>query len=290
MPLQMLTPKQGAKLLGVSESTVRRWCDSGDLSTSRTSGGHRRIEVNTLLAFARGRGLTVVSMAPAATAGQGGRLSNDQELANRLYEQLVTASSEGRASDFAQDLVAELGEVTTLCDQIITPALHRIGNEWSSETLRIHQEHMATQECLAAVLAARSHVGVPEAEHVAICASLENDPYALAPAMCSLALRSAGMRSILLGPNTPGPEVLRAAVEHGAALIAVSVSVTPSSARELDEICSEADAAGIRVALGGRGLTVGLRKELTPDFFGDNMAHLVAYATRLVRTLRDAGA
>ncbi len=38
-----LTLGAAAEVLGVSESTVRRWADSGDVRSFRTRGGHRRI-------------------------------------------------------------------------------------------------------------------------------------------------------------------------------------------------------------------------------------------------------
>lgn len=38
-----LTLGAAGTLLGVSESTVRRWADAGDVRSYRTSGGHRRI-------------------------------------------------------------------------------------------------------------------------------------------------------------------------------------------------------------------------------------------------------
>ncbi len=38
-----LTPGAASQLLGVSESTVRRWADAGDIRSYRTSGGHRRV-------------------------------------------------------------------------------------------------------------------------------------------------------------------------------------------------------------------------------------------------------
>jgi excisionase family DNA binding protein len=38
-----LTLGAASELLGVSESTIRRWADSGDVRSFRTRGGHRRI-------------------------------------------------------------------------------------------------------------------------------------------------------------------------------------------------------------------------------------------------------
>ncbi len=38
-----LTLRAASELLGVSESTVRRWADAGEVRSYRTGGGHRRI-------------------------------------------------------------------------------------------------------------------------------------------------------------------------------------------------------------------------------------------------------
>ncbi len=38
-----LTLGVASQLLGVSESTIRRWADAGDVRSFRTSGGHRRV-------------------------------------------------------------------------------------------------------------------------------------------------------------------------------------------------------------------------------------------------------
>ena len=43
-------------LLGVSESTIRRWADSGELRSYRTSGGHRRIRAEDVRALMTGSG------------------------------------------------------------------------------------------------------------------------------------------------------------------------------------------------------------------------------------------
>lgn len=43
---------QAARLLGVSDDTVRRWTDSGRLPARRDTNGRRRIDGETLAAFA----------------------------------------------------------------------------------------------------------------------------------------------------------------------------------------------------------------------------------------------
>lgn len=47
---------RACEILGVNESTVRRWADSGQVRCFRTPGGHRRFSEGDLLALIEGRG------------------------------------------------------------------------------------------------------------------------------------------------------------------------------------------------------------------------------------------
>lgn len=51
---ELLTPKQVARAIGVSESSLKRWCDQGLLpSVQRTAGGRRRLALRDVLHFVR---------------------------------------------------------------------------------------------------------------------------------------------------------------------------------------------------------------------------------------------
>jgi excisionase family DNA binding protein len=58
-----------SKLLGVSESTIRRWADAGELRSYRTSGGHRRILAEDLKHI-------VAAAAPAQAARNASRIND----------------------------------------------------------------------------------------------------------------------------------------------------------------------------------------------------------------------
>lgn len=67
------TPRQVARALGVSESTLKRWCDRGLLPTIRTAGGHRRIPIHGVLSFIRDNDQTLAHpelLGLPATSGQ----------------------------------------------------------------------------------------------------------------------------------------------------------------------------------------------------------------------------
>jgi len=47
----MLTPREAARLIGVSYASIKQWILSGKLKTMQTPGGHHRIAVSTLKPF-----------------------------------------------------------------------------------------------------------------------------------------------------------------------------------------------------------------------------------------------
>ena len=50
------SPKQVANALGVSESSVKRWVDSGKLPAAKTVGGHRKVTLPSVAQFIRETG------------------------------------------------------------------------------------------------------------------------------------------------------------------------------------------------------------------------------------------
>lgn len=47
----LLTPREAAKLLGISYPTIKQWILSGKLKTAKTAGGHHRIAESALKPF-----------------------------------------------------------------------------------------------------------------------------------------------------------------------------------------------------------------------------------------------
>jgi excisionase family DNA binding protein len=281
----LLTPRQAASLVGVSESTVRRWCDAGLVKTSKTLGGHRRIERQALLGFARSQGLELFNRAALTGVGRGGRLADAEQLSANLAEQLLTGD-ERAAQQFVVGLYERTGDLAALCDDVLAPALHRVGRDWAAEALAIFREHAATQCALSVLSLLRSRLSEPAADApAAVCAALSDDPYALAPVMCSLVMKEAGFRTTLLGPDTPADEVLQACIDLSADVVTISVSNEAAFA-PLAALCEQLEQQGVWVALGGRSLTAAHRRQLRPDFFGDTMGHLLAYAERVRRRLK----
>lgn len=47
----MLTPREAARLLGISYPTIKQWILTGKLKTTRTPGGHHRVSETSLKPF-----------------------------------------------------------------------------------------------------------------------------------------------------------------------------------------------------------------------------------------------
>ncbi len=56
LPTRWITLGRACKLLGVNESTLRRWADAGQVRSFRTPGGHRRFSQEELGALVAGQG------------------------------------------------------------------------------------------------------------------------------------------------------------------------------------------------------------------------------------------
>ena len=49
----LLSPKDLAQAIGVSESSIKRWVDNGEIQATKTAGGHRRIPISEAVRFLR---------------------------------------------------------------------------------------------------------------------------------------------------------------------------------------------------------------------------------------------
>ena len=66
-----LTTKEVARLLHVSEATVKRWADDGRLRSDKTVGGHRRFSIQTIAHLRREQGIGQESQPPLRKAARG---------------------------------------------------------------------------------------------------------------------------------------------------------------------------------------------------------------------------
>ncbi len=290
-----LTSKEAARVLGVSEASVKRWADSGLLPMEKTAGGHRRFRPEDVAVIRRAESkdeephpLKMRSAAKLlARPASAPELSSGQEAA--LVEETFRALMDGRDEELAALLVnlyLHGHTVGAIADRFLCAAMRRVGDLWHAGELSVAQEHVATRtatSALGSLEAARDAGG--EKKMLALCCSVEDDFHELPLRLTALTLEAGGLAVFNLGMSTPFFALTEAMERFRPSLVCVSSTVLPSldrAAREYAEFHQTARRGNARVVLGGPGFVAeGIRKRLPADLHAESFRQLEEFIATL---------
>lgn len=280
----VITPRELAEAIGVSESSVKRWTDDGLIRASRTAGGHRRLPIREALRFVReSRSVLVkpeiLGLADLATVEVTGQDEPDQ-----LFEYLRAG-----AAVEARGLLASLylggRSVPQLVDGPLRTAMDRIGELWHHDEKGVFFEHRATDIAIHALSHLRALLPPSGATSTrAAGGALAGDPYILPSLAVATTLEGEGLRCTNLGPDTPAGAFLHAAHRLEPLLVWVSVSVpaSPRQEAEVRRLLRDLEGLGVMLVAGGRCAdSLGLAPGASNLYTGSSMAELAAYAKGL---------
>ena len=280
---ELLTPRQVALAIGVSEASIKRWCDKGVLPMVRTAGGHRRLATSSVMRFLRESGRAAVRPEVLGLPSIAGRGEPTLGRACRRFREILEAGDEEAARRTVLDLYLAGHPTHVIFDRVIAPAFHEIGDRWGHGETEVYQEHRAVEVCARALLALRDALA-PATGPKAIGGTLEGDPYTLAGVMAEVVLRENGWSSQFIGPAHPTATLCEAIREVRPKLFYLSHS-PPMPLETLvgsySPIYKVAIECGCAVVVGGRALTPEIRAALEFSSCADNMAHLVGYVRSL---------
>src|SRR5687768_6943397 len=163
----LLSPKDLAAAIGASESSLRRWIDSGDIRVSRTAGGHRRIPLADAIQFIRKMGAVVVrpemlklpALPQEATAADARGESEEQLLFTALRDDRRDVARGLMLSWYLQGR-----SLHALFDGQLRGAMYLLGELWKHEERGILIEHRATEVSLAIINALKALLPPPPPE------------------------------------------------------------------------------------------------------------------------------
>jgi MerR family transcriptional regulator, light-induced transcriptional regulator len=277
-----LTPRQVARALGVSESSLKRWCDKGTLRIVRTAGGHRRLPLDEVMRFLRDSGHEIVRpelLGLPAAIGQGLTVI---ERARRQLEEALRAADEQVARRVVLDLFLTKHPLWRIGDDVISPAFRLIGKAWECGELAVYQERRACEIAQRILYELVAMAPVPAATAPrAIGGTLEGDGYRLSTMLCEGVLREQGWRAESLGTSIPIESFAGAIGDLLPQLCWVSISYYADRAGLAERLATLADRAssvGALLAVGGRALDDDLRRELPKVTWCDRMKDLVDLA------------
>jgi excisionase family DNA binding protein len=222
----VLSPKELAQAIGVSESSIKRWIDDGVIAASRTAGGHRRIAAPEVVRFIRESRSPllrpeVLGLDEVSAVGRSSPSSGDE--AEALFEFLKTGAS-GEAIGLLLSLYLGGRSMAQVIDGPLQKAMEKIGELWIKEPSGVFWEHRATQIAIQAMIRLRLLLAAGSRGPIAVGGAPAGDPYQL-PSLCVAAvLESEGFETVNLGPDTPLESLSIAVGDLDASLVWLSLS------------------------------------------------------------------
>lgn len=280
-----ITPRQVALALGLSESSIKRWCDQGLLPTLRTAGGHRRLAIPDVVAFLRRSGNPLVKPEMLGLPSSTGHSPAVMERAGDQIGEALIAGDEDQCRRIVFDLYLNGHSACEICDRVIAPALHDIGRKWECGETSVYRERRACELGLKTLHELQMAFRPPLAHAPnALGGTMECDPYRLPTSMIEVVLREQGWRATSLGSQLPTASLADALRDHRPQLFWLSVSSidsAPGFLAEYSRLHEAATAVGAAVVVGGRALTASIRQQMTYSAYCDTLRHLVAFAESL---------
>jgi methanogenic corrinoid protein MtbC1 len=174
--------------------------------------------------------------------------------AGRLYDAIVAGDETLARHDV--DRLAVGVSVLDLCEQIIAPALRRVGEQWAAGELTIATEHRASAIC-ERLIAVRAHQPPGRPRGIAVTATPPAERHALPALMAAACLREDRWLVHHLAADLPVVDVIGLALDVGADLVVLS-SATAQTARAARRAAREISfsAPRLRVLAGRPGDTL----------------------------------
>ncbi len=279
---ELLSPKQVAASIGVSESSLKRWCDQGVITTEKTPGGHRRIRIREVVRFLREQSHPLVSPeALGLPVGAGRRVATLESSREALLASLEAGDHAATRRVVLDHYLAGEG-VLGLCERLLAPTLHTIGDRWVCGATEVYQERRACESINRVLFELRSYLPAPSPDApAAMGGSPTGDHYRLATLMVEVVLAEEGWDATSLGSSLPFATMATAAVRHQPQLFWLSVS----HVQDIEELRGgfneflETTTPTMPVVVGGREARAVVGASLNPRVhIGANLTSLLEIA------------
>ncbi len=284
MKSDKLTPKKVALAIGVSESSMKRWCDRGLIAFQTTSGGHRRLSRPSVVDFLRrGKYSLVKSEMIGLPAGI---RPSERNLATARQDFLnaVVEGNEPQTRQIVLELFLAGQSIAEIGDNVISPSFQEIGVQWECGGMEVYRERRACEVTLRVLSELRQLLPTPAATApLAIGGAPDKDSYSLPTFLVEMVFLEAGWRAQSLGSQLPFPTLVAAARDQNPRLFWLSISAITDEAAFLSAFSQfrQSLPADTFLAVGGRALQEGTRQKMQYSAYGDNLKQLESLACSL---------
>ncbi|MEO6652129.1 MAG: B12-binding domain-containing protein [Ilumatobacteraceae bacterium] len=236
--------QSAADELGVHYQTAYRWVRSGRLPAVRVAGRYL-IDRCVLDEFTASRSQPQPTSAPS--------VARVQRTADRLYDELVDGD-EPAVRRAVRRLVDDGAPLPGVIEQVLAPALRRIGEEWHRGELSIWVEHRASA-IVERVLGDVTPNPRGRRRGTAVVTAVSGELHSLPTTMAAVALRGDQWQVHHLGADLPTDDLIRCCADHDVDLVVITVT-NPELRADSDVAAELVRSAGWPVLVGGPGRTL----------------------------------
>ncbi len=246
------TPPQLARLFGVNVSTIKRWVDKGMLPAQKTTGGHRRISKVELQKFIKN--YPKLSNQSYTLS----RLLKNKEINDSLWPKFydyLKKSDTAIAQKFIEQLFLKNYPVIKILENIFTPTLIKIGNDWAQNKISIFEEHQMSFILRLQLFALEQIIPEPNNQAPkAILACAEGDHHEIPLQMIAVLLKANGWKNYILGINISVTEIIKAAKKIQPHFIGITNTYSKVNNKKfLNDLVAYAKKHHIFLGFGGNG-------------------------------------
>jgi len=276
---QLFSPKQIGQALGVSEASIKRWVDKGIIGCTKTDGGHRKIPMHALMEYIKKNDADLVNPEAVNIPQTTGRLKDKMDKSLDELQQSFRECDEYKIQGIIYDLYTSGQAPEKIFDELLAPALHKLGCEWEDGNVDAFQERRAIQICIRTLYGFNSFFPMPDKKApIALIGTLSGDPYTIPPLMIEVCLRSKGWKTEFLGNDLPVVSYAKAIEMYSPNLIIISMSSCENEEETAKELLGLEEVALMNKCgfiLGGRAVPAEAVENLKKTLLVPSISHML---------------
>ncbi len=223
----------------------------------------------------------------ASITSRGGAPRSAAPAEERTLEQIVAAGLKGEAGPATRRLL-ETTDAMTVVDEILIPALDRVGADFEAGRVFLPQLIQAAGAAQAAFEVIRGQLsarpgGEGTRKGTIVLATVKGDIHDIGKNIVKVLLENYGYPVVDLGKDVEPAAVVEAAKKHSAPLVGLSALMTTTlgSMEETIRLLRE-EAVPCKVVVGGAVLTAAYAKRIGADFYAKDAKESVDVAREVI--------
>ena len=220
----------------------------------------------------------------SATGQSAGNTDGQSPVREKLYNAVMKGNRNGIAA-ITKEALSTGEEASALLNEILLPAINEVGELFDKGKYFLPQL-IGSAEAMKNSIEVLEPLLLKNADTdnmpVVVIATVEGDIHDIGKNLVALMLKNYGFQVIDLGKDVPKEEIIRAAKENNAQIIALSALMTTTMQRMKEVICyAKEEGVRAKVMIGGAVITEDYAEEIGADGYSRDAAEAVKLAKRL---------